>query len=207
MRSAITLRIVQDFADFCVIGARREKKIDEAGPGDLDLVHRRTGGQQPHQGLREPARILTRRLGESHGEIAGEIAVLRVAGAVHFHTHGARGLRHRVFGKRSKGLRDVCAAHGLHSQEPGGVRGRPDIYQIYLRCSLCGHVGHHAQEIERFRFFHQPVGNPAGVMFLAVDSNAKNVRGVGLNGHKVEYPGPSGDGGVEGGEPVSYERG
>ena len=63
-------------------------KIDEAGAGDFAAQHARRGGQLLDDGLRQRTRRKTSCFGQTHGDIAGEVAVGAVACA--FDDNGAR---------------------------------------------------------------------------------------------------------------------
>jgi hypothetical protein len=65
-------------------------EIDEPGAGDFGTGDQRIGGQRGHQRLRQIARVLARRLGDAHGDVALEVAVLRVACAFDHHLGGIR---------------------------------------------------------------------------------------------------------------------
>ncbi len=52
-----------------------KRQVDEAGPGDLDLVDMRVGGEQRRDALGQRARRLAGGLGQHHGGIGGEVAV------------------------------------------------------------------------------------------------------------------------------------
>ena len=71
----------------------RQTEIDEAGAGDLGARDQRIRRQRGHQRLRQLARILARRLGDAHGDVALEVAVLRIARALDHHLGGIGRLR------------------------------------------------------------------------------------------------------------------
>jgi hypothetical protein len=66
----------QDLADQGTVGVRGQPEVDEAGTGDLHPRHQRRGRQGVHQLLRQIARLGARGLGQHHGQIGGEVAVL-----------------------------------------------------------------------------------------------------------------------------------
>ncbi|MDR6139119.1 hypothetical protein QE438_002423 [Pseudoxanthomonas sp. SORGH_AS 997] len=57
-------------------------EVDEAGSGDLDAGDIGAGRQRVDQGLGQGARIAARRLGQQHGGIGGEVAVLAGLGTL-----------------------------------------------------------------------------------------------------------------------------
>ena len=65
-----------------MIGVVFQEKIDEAGACDLNFGDRLVRRQRAEQGVGQFARVLARRLGQLHRDVAGEIAVLRIAGAL-----------------------------------------------------------------------------------------------------------------------------
>ena len=76
--------------------AERKCQIDKAGPGDLDLVDMRVGGEQRHDALGERARRLAGRLGEHHGGIGGEVAMGGILGRLERDAVDARVVRHHA---------------------------------------------------------------------------------------------------------------
>ena len=60
----------------------RQEEIDEAGAGDLGPIDEGARGQGGHDGLRELPRIAARRFGMTQCNVGGEVAMLRVAGAL-----------------------------------------------------------------------------------------------------------------------------
>ena len=66
----------------------RQPEIDEAGAGHFRARDQRALRQRGHQRLRQLARVLARRLGDAHGDVALEVAVLRVARAFDHHLGG-----------------------------------------------------------------------------------------------------------------------
>ena len=70
----------------------RHAEIDETGAGHFDARDQRTRGQCSDQRLREFARILARRLGDAHGDVALEVAMLGVARALDHHLGGIHGV-------------------------------------------------------------------------------------------------------------------
>ena len=99
LRFAVAGPLGEHTADFRVIGVVPEEEIDESGARDLHLGERRTLGQRRHQRLGQLARIAARRLGETHGDIGREIAVLGVACALHLEGDVARGGRQQRLGQ------------------------------------------------------------------------------------------------------------
>jgi hypothetical protein len=71
-----------------VPGILGQAKIDEAGARDFRARHQFTLRQRGHQRLRQVARILARRFGDAHGDVALEVAVLRIARALDHHLGG-----------------------------------------------------------------------------------------------------------------------
>ena len=71
----------------------RQAEIDEAGAGDLCARDQRAFRQRGHQRLRQFAWVLARRLGDAHGDVALEVAVLRITRALDHHLGGIRPLR------------------------------------------------------------------------------------------------------------------
>ncbi len=65
-----------------VLRARGEADVDEAGAGDLELGHLRVGRHRRRDLLGELPGIALQSPGELQGEIAGEVAVRRVARAL-----------------------------------------------------------------------------------------------------------------------------
>ena len=62
-------------------------------PAISALVIRLFAGQGRDDGLRQFARVLARGLGEAHGDVAGEVAVLRIARALDHHLGAVGGFR------------------------------------------------------------------------------------------------------------------
>ena len=77
--AAVGVALGQDAAHFGVIGVGGEEEVDEAGAGDLDLVHQRVCRQRGDQFLGQLARFGARRFGQQQRHVAGEIAVVAVA--------------------------------------------------------------------------------------------------------------------------------
>ena len=96
VRSAVARGAAQHLGNLLVVGGIRQKEIDESRPRDFRLGHRGAVRQRAHQGFRQLARILAGRLGETHRQVAGEVAVLRIAGVLHFDCHGARRGRQQI---------------------------------------------------------------------------------------------------------------
>src|SRR5262245_45206942 len=63
----------------------RQPEVDEARAGDLGARDQPVRRQSRDDGLRQLARTPARRLGETHGDVAGEIAVLRIARSLDHH--------------------------------------------------------------------------------------------------------------------------
>ena len=99
LRFAVVGPLGEHAADFRVVGVFLEKKIDESGARDFHLGERRTLGQRRHQCLGQLARIAARRLGETHGDIGREIAMLGVARALHVEGDVALGRRQQRLGQ------------------------------------------------------------------------------------------------------------
>ena len=67
------------------------KKIDEPGPGDLHfLEHTRGCGQVVNQAFRDLPGGHLGLLGKDHGQVGGQVTVLRLLGFLHF--EGGQGL-------------------------------------------------------------------------------------------------------------------
>ena len=100
LRPSVSGTFIEDAREFAAIGVRLDEEIQKAGAGDLDpldgLVRRHCG----QQGLGELARILARGLGELHGQVTGEVAVLRVASAFDFDAERTSRGRHHLIGQR-----------------------------------------------------------------------------------------------------------
>jgi hypothetical protein len=81
----------------------RQEEIDEAGAGDLHFLDGRVLLQRADNGLGQFARRLARDLRQAHGDVGGEVAIGRIAGALHAQVfqgcvrgqHGAREPRQR----------------------------------------------------------------------------------------------------------------
>ena len=65
-----------------------QPEIDEARAGNLGAGDQRVRRQRGDQRLRQLARILARRLGDAHRDVALEVAVLRIARALDHHLRG-----------------------------------------------------------------------------------------------------------------------
>ncbi len=112
LRPAVVCVLREHPADLGVIGVLVEEKIDESGAGDLDFGDRGARRQRRLERFGELARILAGRLRQAHGDIAGEIAVLRVARALHLDADVARGRRHeRIRAAPPAPLATVCRSN------------------------------------------------------------------------------------------------
>src|SRR5699024_9889237 len=80
--AAVAVARVQNPVDGGTKGRAAEEKIDEAGPGNLDPLDARIGRHGIDQLLRDFPRRAPCLLAEGHGNVAGEIAVRAVAGAL-----------------------------------------------------------------------------------------------------------------------------
>ena len=65
-----------------MVGAGAEEEVDEARAGDLDLLDMAVTGERVNQLLRDIARFCTRRFGQCHGQVAGEVAMGPVTGTL-----------------------------------------------------------------------------------------------------------------------------
>ena len=81
--AAVGRALLMDTRKLARAGSGPEIEIDETGAGDFGARHQLVGRQRGDDGLRQLARIAARRLGQPHGDVAGEVAVLRIAGALH----------------------------------------------------------------------------------------------------------------------------
>jgi hypothetical protein len=81
-----------------------QPEIDEAGAGHVRGDHEAVRRQGGHDGLRELTRIAARRLGQAQGDVAGEVAMLRVARALHHHLVGIHGLGQHAGNKGTQRL-------------------------------------------------------------------------------------------------------
>ena len=70
----------------------RQPEIDEPGARDLRARDQRVRRQRRNQRLRQLTRILACRLGDAHGDIALEVAVLRIARTLDHDQGGIRRL-------------------------------------------------------------------------------------------------------------------
>ena len=102
--AAIRIPELENAPDLGVIGALVQEEIDESGAGDLDLGHRRMGGQRGFDGFGDLARVLARSLREAHGDVPGEVAMGGVARALHFDVDGALRGGYQGFGQRGERL-------------------------------------------------------------------------------------------------------
>ena len=97
LRAAVCAAKFERAPYLTVISIRRQKEVDEPGAGDLHLGNGAARRQQLEQRLGNFARVLAGRLGEAHGQIGGEIAVLSIARAFNFDADAARRHRHQIF--------------------------------------------------------------------------------------------------------------
>ncbi len=74
-----------------------QEEIDESGAGDCYFRDGFVCGQCPYQGFGELTRILPRGFSEAHGQIAREVAVLRITSAFNFDADPAGIAGHKVF--------------------------------------------------------------------------------------------------------------
>ncbi len=107
-----------------MVGAFRQKEIDESGAGHFDLgyrgVLRQCGGQRGCQ----CARILARGLGQAHGDIAGEIAMQGIARVIDLNDDAARRRRHEFVGQGSQRLPQQGLDQILHCCSADGAYER-----------------------------------------------------------------------------------
>jgi len=80
--AAVGVALGHDPAHFGVVGLGGEEEIDEAGAGDLHLGQQRVRRQRGDQFFRQFTRLGASRLGQQHGQVGGEIAVLAAARAL-----------------------------------------------------------------------------------------------------------------------------
>src|SRR5271156_5850344 len=110
LRAAVGAPNFEHASYLIVVGARRQKEVDDPGAGDLHLGNGAACRHQLAQRLGNFARILAGRLGEAHGQIGGEIAVLSIARAFNFDAAAARGRRYQIFRK----LRERLGEQGFN---------------------------------------------------------------------------------------------
>jgi len=79
--AAVGCACLQHVTDDLAVGVRREMEVDEAGTCDFDARDARIGGQRGDDALGQLARRAPCWLGEQHGDVAGEVAMGRVARA------------------------------------------------------------------------------------------------------------------------------
>ena len=91
-------------------------------PAISTLASAAFAGNAGHERLGEFARILPRRFRETHGDIAREIAVLRVARALHFEADVALGRRHQRIGQCASACRNNCSIR-VFKANPRVVKG------------------------------------------------------------------------------------
>ena len=78
-------------------------EIHEAGAGNLHLGQQGTCRQRIDDQLRQLTWIAARRLGQAHGDIAGEVAMRHVAGAFKFNRRQFKVGRQRAFRQVAQG--------------------------------------------------------------------------------------------------------
>ena len=87
-----------DRADLAVERRVLQEEIDETGAGHLHLGDRIVGRYRGHEGLRQSAWVLPRGLAQPQAEIAREIPVGRIAGALDLRIDVARRRAHQLHG-------------------------------------------------------------------------------------------------------------
>jgi hypothetical protein len=103
---------------------RRQREIDEAGAGDLDLRDKRRGRQLAHHALGDLARIGLQFARQLHPQVAGEITVAGLLGALENDVG-------KPLGGGDAGKRGAQQAGEMLTCVEGVCRG----------CAGCGHVG------------------------------------------------------------------
>ncbi len=100
------------------------EEVEEAGAGDLHLGQLLVGGDCLDQPGGQVARLHPGRLGQHHGDVAGEIAVATVLGVLHLDVRGQAGGQGAVRGQLVEGLLDQLANRVFHrSLRARGQRG------------------------------------------------------------------------------------
>ena len=88
--ASVVLTLFEHTLELVVESTIDQVEIDETGPGNLDPIQQFRLGQLRDDGFRELARFTAGGLGEAHREVAGKIAVPRVAGTLD------RGFEHQL---------------------------------------------------------------------------------------------------------------
>ncbi len=91
--AAIVVRLLQDPGHHGVVGVGGKMEVDEAGAGDLHLLHLPAVRQGFDDLLRQVARPHARRLAVHQRGIGGEVAVGRIPGSLHGRTGHQRGIQ------------------------------------------------------------------------------------------------------------------
>ncbi|MNM49653.1 hypothetical protein D3C81_606610 [compost metagenome] len=90
------------------------EEVEEAGAGDLDLADVGAGRQGIDQFLGQVARLHAGRLGQHHGDVAGEVAVGLVPGVFHLDRRRQPFRQHTVGDELGEGLLDQLANGVFH---------------------------------------------------------------------------------------------
>ncbi|MNO93814.1 hypothetical protein D3C76_854200 [compost metagenome] len=112
------------------------EEIDEARAGDFGLGDVLVGRQCGNDFFRQVARLHARRLGQHHGDVAGEVAVLLVAGVFHLDRRRQAFRQHTFVDELGEGLLDQLANGVFH-----GLLFRPQARRAH-RCAG-GKTGHY----------------------------------------------------------------
>ncbi len=90
------------------------EEVEEPGTGDLDFADVGAGRQRRDQLVGEVARLHARRLGQHHGDVAGEVAMGLVAGVLHLNRWRQPFRQHTVGDELGESLLDQLANGVFH---------------------------------------------------------------------------------------------
>jgi len=103
-----TLR--QNLVDHRMLAGGRQVKVDEARAGHFHLQQQLTGWQRCHDAAGQLAGVLPCRLGELHGDVAGIVAKLAVAGPLQLRVEGQFGRQPNTRLRASPSNTQPCAS-------------------------------------------------------------------------------------------------
>ena len=101
------------------------EEVQKARAGNLDLAHRSIGRQRSNQLLGQIARLHAGRLGQHHGDVAGEVTVRLVLGVLDLDVRGQTHRQYAVGGQSLKGLQDQLTDAVFHCAHSGGTAAMP----------------------------------------------------------------------------------
>ncbi len=100
LTASVRIGELMDAGELLRVRRRRQVEVDEARSGHFHLRDERVGGERRHDGLCQLARVAPCRLRKTQRDVAGEIAMLRVARTLDDDGGRGRGFGQEISRKR-----------------------------------------------------------------------------------------------------------